>query len=210
MRFCERHSTWDLESLRSASLREGPEIYAPVFENHAPEMRVREREHVSTRAHVEPVNEIRTIGDHEPPQVDARGRWHNWWGQRRNSISTVTHRALSARGTTPEADARAIRLLKENLSPTQRDQYEKSGYFHVIGGTTGKRYRIRNGCQMNVEELNKNDRCVRVLCFMPRGGLVVGDVMLAQKLALELFESHALTVANKIPTRYFRLDGMPL
>jgi hypothetical protein len=83
------------------------------------------------------------------PQADARGRLRNWWGRGWNSISTITHRASSARG---------IRLLKENLSPAQLDQYEKSGYFHVIGGTTGTHYRIRNGHQMNVEQLDKNNK----------------------------------------------------
>lgn len=63
---------------------------------------------------------------------------------------------------------------------------------------------------MNVEELDKNGRRVCLLCFVPGGRLVVGDVMLAQKLALELFELQALTVANKIPPRYLRSDGMPL
>jgi hypothetical protein len=32
---------------------------------------------------------------------------------------------------------------------------------------------------------------------LPRGGLAAGDVMLAQKNALELFESEALKVANR-------------
>jgi hypothetical protein len=32
---------------------------------------------------------------------------------------------------------------------------------------------------------------VRLLCFMPRGELPVGDIMLAQKMAPELFESEA-------------------
>jgi len=31
---------------------------------------------------------------------------------------------------------------------------------------------------------------------MPRGGLPVGDIMLAQKIALELFESDTISVAN--------------
>jgi hypothetical protein len=35
-----------------------------------------------------------------------------------------------------------------------------------------------------------------LLCFMPRGGLPVGDIMLAQKTALELFESDAVRVAT--------------
>ena len=39
-----------------------------------------------------------------------------------------------------------------------------------------------------------------MLCFEPQGQLPVGDVMLAQKVALELFESKALRVANASPT----------
>jgi hypothetical protein len=34
---------------------------------------------------------------------------------------------------------------------------------------------------------------------MPEGHLAIGDVMLAQKIALELFESEALMVANRTP-----------
>jgi hypothetical protein len=32
---------------------------------------------------------------------------------------------------------------------------------------------------------------------MPQGRLVAGDVMLAQKVALELFENEALRIANR-------------
>jgi hypothetical protein len=38
---------------------------------------------------------------------------------------------------------------------------------------------------------------VRTLCFMPEGRLGVGDILLAQKLALELFEDEAVKAANK-------------
>jgi hypothetical protein len=44
------------------------------------------------------------------------------------------------------------------------------------------------------------------LCFMPRGKLAEGDIMLAQKLALELFEADALKVAKKIPTEFRALQ----
>jgi len=37
------------------------------------------------------------------------------------------------------------------------------------------------------------------LCFAPVGSLVPGDVMLAQKIALETDEQSALAVANVIP-----------
>ena len=69
----------------------------------------------------------------------------------------------------------------------------------MTGGDTGKRYRIRRGYQMNVEELDRNGNRSHVLCFMPEGHLAEGDVSLAQKLALELFESETLKIANRIP-----------
>ncbi len=98
---------------------------------------------------------------------------------------------------TREAHARGLQLLNENLSPAQRDQYERYGYFDVLGHETGRRYRIRKGYQVNVQQLDSKGRPVRLLCFMPRGELVLGDMMLAQKLALELFESDTLKVANQ-------------
>jgi hypothetical protein len=52
---------------------------------------------------------------------------------------------------------------------------------------------------MNVEELDQRGRCTRRLCFVPEGKLVDGDVMLAQKVALEAFEAEALAIANKFP-----------
>ena len=48
-----------------------------------------------------------------------------------------------------------------------------------------------------------------VLCFAPEGGLVVGDVMLAQKLALELFESDTLKVANRLSPDPYPLGLLP-
>jgi hypothetical protein len=103
----------------------------------------------------------------------------------------------------PEAHARGLHLLQENLSPAQRDQYDRRGYFDVIGGETRRRYRIKPGFQMNVEQLDKKGRPVRRLCFAPEGMLAVGDVMLAQKLALELFELQALEVANSFSHSLF-------
>src|SRR5437870_4662254 len=97
------------------------------------------------------------------------------------------------------ADGRGSQLLTQNLSPAQREQYERRGYFDVIGGDTGKHYRIRHGYQMNVEELGQNGRRIKLLCFMPMGGLPVGDIMLAQKIALELFETEAVRVSNWSP-----------
>ncbi len=105
------------------------------------------------------------------------------------------------------SQARAIQLLKQNLSPAQREQYEKRSHFDVTGGDTGRIYRIRHGVQMNVEQLDQTGRRIRMLCFMPEGRLAVGDVMLAQKIALELFETEALWVANQIPSGDYMLEA---
>jgi hypothetical protein len=45
---------------------------------------------------------------------------------------------------------------------------------------------------------------LRCCASCPQGGLVVGDVLLAQKLALELFESEARAVANIMIRRLAR------
>jgi hypothetical protein len=97
------------------------------------------------------------------------------------------------------AEVRGIQLLKRNLSPAQLKQYNSRRYFDVIGGTTGQRYRIRHGSLRNVDLVDKDGRPSRTLCFIPEGHLAVGDVMLAQKFALELFEAEALMVANRTP-----------
>lgn len=96
-----------------------------------------------------------------------------------------------------EADKKGIELLKSWLTPDQLAQYEKSKAFEVTGSHTGKRYRIKHGRQMNIEELDKNGKRVQGLCALPIGTLVAGDCVLAQKLAIETNEKQFLEVANK-------------
>jgi NAD(P)-dependent dehydrogenase (short-subunit alcohol dehydrogenase family) len=84
------------------------------------------------------------------------------------------------------AQERAYALFKAQLSPQERRQFEQHRYFDVIGGQSGRRYRIRDGTQMNVEALDSSGRWMSSLCFTPRGRLPVGDVLLAQKIALQL------------------------
>jgi hypothetical protein len=94
-------------------------------------------------------------------------------------------------------EVRAVELLKENLSETQLKQYEQHRHFDVIGGQSGKRYRIRPGASMNIDEYDADGRLVTSWCFVPEGPLGTGDVMLAQKFALELFETDALSIAGR-------------
>src|ERR1700674_4907068 len=65
------------------------------------------------------------------------------------------------------AEDRAMHLLLGNLSPQQRELYRSCGYFEVLGGDTGRRYRIRRGYQLNIEELDEKGRRIRVWCFLP-------------------------------------------
>lgn len=108
------------------------------------------------------------------------------------------------------AQTKGLALLRDWLSPDQREQLDRDCCFEVTGCDTGKRYRIRHGCVQNVEELASNGGTSALLCFVPAGDLCLADVMLAQKIALETNERAALEVANRTPvprfggTRVFR------
>ena len=221
--FCERHATWDIGGLRVALLREGHPIYAQMREEHAAELRrlrrrreelemLRSRDGVATL-----LERLRREADAldrdliwrqreypdaapqpEPRRPDAGRRLLQWWAQQRDQLAgSVFFLRSSNEGGSKKAQERGIQLLKQNLAPTQRQQLDKFGFFDVVGGSTGKRYRIRNGRQMNIEQLDKNGRRVCGWCFFPQGNLVAGDVMLAQKMALELYEVEALNIANR-------------
>lgn len=99
-------------------------------------------------------------------------------------------------GSTNDAAERGLKLLKEWLSPAQAACFERQGYFDVTGCHTGARYRIRHGTVQNVFQLDDHGREACGWCFAPSGSLVAGDVMLAQKVALETDERAALKVAN--------------
>lgn len=98
-----------------------------------------------------------------------------------------------------EAELNGIRLLKEWLSPEQLAQYESYQYFDVTGLQSGKRYRIRYGIGMNIYEIDSRGRKLTGLCFVPGETSIAGDIMLAQKIALETDESNALAVARRFP-----------
>ena len=100
-------------------------------------------------------------------------------------------------GSKNDAETRGQTLLREWLSPEQLVQYHANGYFDVVGCASGKRYRVHYGTSMNVHEID-NDGSARVgWCFVPNICLVAGDVMLAQKIALETNELGVLAVAKE-------------
>ena len=95
-------------------------------------------------------------------------------------------------------EARGLRLLRDWLSPDQREQFDNSGYFEVCGCASRKRYRIYHvRFAPNVYEIDGVGRLKEGVCFLPVGPLVTGDVILAQKIALETDEHSAIAVANR-------------
>jgi hypothetical protein len=179
--FCERYSAWDIESLRHALMSEARLMYARMLQDQAA-MRDRQR-----RAWV--TEQMLRLGQGLAQSLRPRREAFRFAG--------FGPRTFLDEGRS-EAYERGMRLLQENLTPAQQQQLQRYGYFEVIGGRTGKRYRIRHGRSMNIDQLDKNGRRICGWCFFPEGNLVVGDVMLAQKIALELFEVEALKIANKM------------
>jgi hypothetical protein len=98
-------------------------------------------------------------------------------------------------------ELRGNQLLREWLSPRQLAQYERNALFEVTGSHTGKKYLIRRGTGLNVCELDDAGLPQSGWCFVPGVQLVAGDVMLAQKIALETDERAALAVANRFDVR---------
>ena len=94
---------------------------------------------------------------------------------------------------------RSYKLLECNLTPAQRAQFHAHGYFTVIGGDTGRRYQIHENGSLNVHEVDQRGLRINRWCFLPRGALPLGDVLIAQKIALELFETDTLQVARRYP-----------
>ena len=94
-------------------------------------------------------------------------------------------------------EARGVTLLRQWLSPAQKAQFDASKSFDVVGCDSGRRYRILYGTVTNVHEIDDAGQPVSGWCFIPSGGLVAGDVMLSQKIALETNERATLAVANR-------------
>ena len=94
------------------------------------------------------------------------------------------------------SEARARRLLRDWLSPDQRVEFDANGFFEVTGSHTGRRYRIHHDTMSNVLELDETMEPKVGWCFLPERTLAAGDVMLAQKIALETDEAAVLAIAK--------------
>ena len=130
--------------------------------------------------------------------------------QKRSRMRAV--RALFIKhGAENTPEGRSLILLRRCLSSEQLEQLAARGYFEVTGGDSQKRYRIYAGTSVNVCEVDEKGRRQEGLCFMPIGSLPIGDVMLAQKIALESCEREVRAVANRFtPNSYYFRQARPL
>lgn len=85
-------------------------------------------------------------------------------------------------------------LLIESLTPIQRLQLKRYGYFFVQGNKTGDRYRIRKGRAMNIDVMD-GKRVKYRLCAHPAAHVPDFDTMLTQKVWLEHSEHEFLQKA---------------
>jgi hypothetical protein len=103
------------------------------------------------------------------------------------------------------AEKRSLSLLLNLLSDEQRVEFQSHGYFHVTGGSSGERYRIRRDSAVNIDVLGKDGSARIYLCGRPIGNLPMYDVMAAQLLYLQDRDSETrfLEQANRHATLSF-------
>jgi hypothetical protein len=109
--------------------------------------------------------------------------------------------------TTLNARRRAARccFCENGCRRPQWEQLVRKGYFEVVGNDSGKRYRIYTGTSVNVCEVDEGGRVQMGLCFTPIGALPIGDVILAQKIALETCEGKVRDAARRFVSRRFSI-----
>lgn len=103
-----------------------------------------------------------------------------------------------ARAQLEEAERTAKELLEACLNEPQRLELKRHGTITVRG--LHHRFRIRKGRVANVDVVGKDGRLVHKLCCHPVGEVPDYDVMLAQKLMLEVCEDEFVKKANVHPS----------
>lgn len=115
----------------------------------------------------------------------------------------------------PRREKLSLELLRAWLNPQQLADLENHGWFDVVGGTSGNRYRIfARYASYNVVGCSRGENTIpkTCLCFEPEGATSLGDKLLAQKIALEANEVRVWTIANRIKAAFipdgFMRDAM--
>jgi hypothetical protein len=139
-----------------------------------------------------------------------RARWlfsrcTEWWQAARRTREKLRQEAFQR----ARAEQRALSLLLGLLNPEQRREFQAHGYFHVIGGSTGDRYRVRLDSAVNIDVLGEHGIVRYHLCGRPSGNLPMYDVMAGQLLHLQDSgaEARFLSQANRHVTLSFAAMG---
>lgn len=101
---------------------------------------------------------------------------------------------------------RARKLLVENLSAAQREEFERTGHFVVHGRQA--RYRVRQGRSGNIDVVDRKGFLSHRLCAHPGEYVPDFDTMLAQKLLLENDEDYFLGRANRHTAGHVRGEAI--
>lgn len=125
----------------------------------------------------------------QPAGIGGAGRLHGFYEQVREQVLE------SQRGNellrqeeikrARRAKRRSLTLLMKLLAPEQRQEFRKFGHFHVIGGSSGNRYRVRPATFANIDVVCGSGTVMYRLCAHPAGDVPVYDVMAAQMLHLQ-------------------------
>jgi hypothetical protein len=127
----------------------------------------------------------------------TRGR--EWMREAQRTREQVVQEAIRNKR---RAKRKALSLLLNLLNPEQRQEFQAYGHFHVMGGASGDRYRIRVDSVANIDVLRHDGTVKHHLCAHPTGGIPVYDVMAGQLLYLQdpSTEKSFLAQANSHPT----------
>jgi hypothetical protein len=94
-----------------------------------------------------------------------------------------------------EAMQRSEDLLMLQLSEKQKQDWRTQKAFEVLA-QSGKRFRIRDGVSMNVDEYDTQGKIVAKHCIIPMERVPRYDQFVMQKLMLEHAESEFMQIAN--------------
>ncbi|MDQ2990244.1 MAG: hypothetical protein M3R60_14190 [Pseudomonadota bacterium] len=134
-------------------------------------------------------------------------RWWRWL----QAVQDARERRGREAMQRARAEQRARTLLLSLLTAEQRAEFETGGYFHVTGGSSGERYRIRADSAVNIDVFGPDGSVRFHLCARPAGNIPMHDVMAGQLLYLQdgSTEARFLAQANRHVTILFSpLDGM--
>jgi hypothetical protein len=120
------------------------------------------------------------------PAAQALGRFFAWFRSRMDAARQRNRDALLEESRSIlRAKRRSLGLMLSLLSPEQREEFRTRRYFHVIGGSSGTRYRITVAPFANIDIIGPTGRPLYRLCAHPSGDVPVYDVMAAQMLHLQ-------------------------